>query len=87
LPQILSSDDEVALVEAGEKYVAKVDGPDAVVGLLQANEVLLERVGDEEQMVLEPEGAGVGHALDDEVGWIFVRIGERSALLVSPEKR
>jgi hypothetical protein len=39
--------------------------------------MLFERIGDEEQFVLEPEGAGVGDALDEEV----TRILERGKLV------
>ena len=50
-----------------------MNGPDAVVGLLQADVVLFERVGDEQQPFLEANGARVGHHLDDKVPGVFDR--------------
>ena len=44
-----------------------MNGPDAVVDLFEADGVLLQRVGQEEQALPEADGAGVGDALDDEV--------------------
>jgi hypothetical protein len=48
------------IVDLGEQDGAEVDGPDAVVGFFETDGMLFERVGDEEQLVFEPEGAGVG---------------------------
>ena len=45
--------------------------------------MLLERVGDEEQFVLEPEGAGVGDPLDWEVAGVLER---RQAFRKGPER-
>jgi hypothetical protein len=70
-------DDHVAFVDLPEQDRSKVDGPESVVGFFQADELLFEGVGDEEQFVFEPEGAGVGDALDQEVA----RILERRQLL------
>ena len=52
------SDDHVAFVDLPEQDRPEVDGPDPVVGFIQPDVMLLERTGDEEQFVLEPEGAG-----------------------------
>lgn len=67
----LRADDEVSLVEASEKDGAEVDRPDAVVDLLEADVVLLERIGDEEQSLLEPKGPGAGDEADLEVAGIL----------------
>ena len=69
----LGPDDVIAFVDASEQHVAEVNGPDAVGDLLEADKVLLERVGDEQQPLLEADGAGVGHALDDQVPGILDR--------------
>ena len=69
----LRADDVVPFVDPAQAGRAEVDRPDAVVDLLEADGVLLERVGDEEQALLEAEGAGVGDALDDEVAGILDR--------------
>jgi hypothetical protein len=50
-----------------------VNGPDAVVDLLEADGVLLRRVGQEEQVRPEADGAGVGDALHDEVAGVLDR--------------
>ena len=57
------ADDVVAFIDAGEEDVAEVDGPDPIVDFLEADNLLLERVRDEEQARLEPDRPRVGHAL------------------------
>jgi carboxymethylenebutenolidase len=52
-------DDHLALVDLGEQDRAEVDRPDPVVGFFEADVVLFQGIGDEEQRVFEPEGAGV----------------------------
>jgi len=52
----LGPDDVVAFVNASEQDVAEVNGPDAVVDLLEADRVLLERVGQIQQPCLEADG-------------------------------
>ena len=64
-------DDHVAFVDLPEQDRAEVDGPDPVVGFVQADELLFEGIGEEEQFVVQPEGAGVGDALDEEVARIL----------------
>lgn len=66
-------DDHVPFVDFGEQDSPEVDGPDAVVGFFQPEVVLFERVGDEQQLVFEPEGAGVGDALHQELSRILER--------------
>ena len=46
--------------------------------------MLLEGIGDEEQFVFEPEGTGVGDALDEEVARI---LEGRQALGIGPGRR
>lgn len=73
-------DDHVAFVNLPEENGSEVDGPDPVGGFVQTDVMLFERIGDEEQFVFEPEGAGVGHALHDEVARILERresVGQR----------
>jgi len=53
-------DDHVAFVDLPGQDGSEIDGPDPVVGFFQADGMLFVRIGDEEQLVLEPEGAGVG---------------------------
>lgn len=66
-------DDHVPFVDFGEQDGPEVDRPDAVVGFFQADVVLFERVGDEEQLVFEPERARVRNALDQEVAGVLER--------------
>ena len=66
-------DDVVPFVKAGEQDAIEVDRPDPVVDLLQADVVLLEGVGDEQQPMFEAEGAGIRHALHEKVPRVFER--------------
>jgi len=50
-----------------------VDGPDPIIDLLEADDVLLERVREEEQALLEPDRPGVGHALGNVVARVLDR--------------
>ena len=45
-----------SLVHTGQQHVAEADGSDPVVDLFEVNEVLLERIGDEEQALLQSRG-------------------------------
>ena len=54
---LLGSDDVVAFVDAAQQHVAEVNRPDPVVDLLEADGVLLERVGEEQQALPEADGA------------------------------
>ncbi len=72
-PQMLAPNDIVTFVDPGDKYLAKVDRPDAIVDFLESNRVWCKRVRDEEQPLLETEGARVGDALDEEVPGILDR--------------
>ena len=70
----------VPFIDASQEHVAEVNRPDAVVDLLEADGVLLERVGNEQQPLLQTDGAGVGDAFDDEVpGILDGREGEGDA--------
>ena len=69
----LRSDDVVPFVDPPQQDAAEGDRPDPVGHLLEADGMLLERVGDEEQAPLEAKGAGIGDALDDEVPGIVDR--------------
>ena len=59
--------DHLAFVDLCQEDPAEVDRPDPVVCLVEADVVLFQRVGNEEQLVLEAEGAGVRDALHEEV--------------------
>ena len=50
-----------------------MNGPDAVVHLLEAYGMLLECVREKEQPLLEPNRAGVRDALDEKMAGIFDR--------------
>ncbi len=67
----LGPDDVVPFVDATQQDVAEVNGPDAVGDLLEADGMLLERVGEEEQALLQADGAGVGDALDEEMARVL----------------
>lgn len=60
-------EDHAAFVDRGEQDGPEVDRPDPIVGFLEADVVLFQGIGDEEQLGLQPERAGVGHPLDQEV--------------------
>jgi hypothetical protein len=66
-------DDHIAFVDFGQEDRPEVDRPDAIVGFFEAEVMLFERIGDEEQLVLEPERAGVGDPLDQEVPRLLER--------------
>ena len=67
----LGPDDVVAFVDASEQDLAEVNGPDAIVDFLEADGMLLQRIGEEEQPFLQTDGARVRHALDQEVAGIL----------------
>jgi len=67
----LRPDDIVALVDPPEEHVAEVDGSDAVIDLLEPDGVLLERIGDEQQALLQADSAGVGDGLDEEMARVL----------------
>jgi hypothetical protein len=66
-------DDVVTFVHAPQEDAAEVNGPDAVGDLLEPDRVLLERIGDEEQAVLQADRAGVGDAFDEEMAGVVDR--------------
>src|SRR5512142_2662802 len=72
-PQGSVPDDHVAFVDLPEQDASEVDGPDPVGGFVQADVMLFESIGNEEQLVFEPEGTGVGDTLDQEVTRILER--------------
>jgi hypothetical protein len=51
------SNDHLPLVDFRQEHGSEVDRPDPVVGLLQTDVVIDQRVRDVEQFVLEAEGA------------------------------
>ena len=67
----LGPDDVVAFIDASEQDVAEMNGPDSVIDLLEPHRVLLQRIGEKEQTLFEPDGSGVGHALDEKVAGIL----------------
>ena len=71
---MLGPDDVIPFVDPSQEHLAEVDRPDPVVDLLEADGVLLERVGEEQEPLLQADGAGVGDALDDEVTGILDRL-------------
>src|SRR4029453_8360900 len=54
-----------------EQDLAEVNGPDAIVDFLEADGMLLQRIGEEEQPFRQTDGARVRHALDQEVAGIL----------------
>src|SRR6266404_4711743 len=67
----LGPDDVVTFVHSPRKDTAEVNRPDAVSDLLEPDRVLLERIGDEQQPLLQADGARVSDALDEEVPGIL----------------
>ena len=45
---ISAANDKVAFIEASQEHPAEVDRPEAILNFLEADVVLLERIGDEE---------------------------------------
>lgn len=45
----------VTFIDAGQENIAEVERPDPVINLVEADDLLLERVRDEEQPFLEPD--------------------------------
>ena len=70
---ILASNDVVPFVEASNQDAAEMNRPDPVGDLLEADRVLFERIGDEEQSLLEAKRPSVGDALHQEVPGILNR--------------
>jgi len=67
------AEDRVAFVDPREEDVAEVDGPDPISDFLEAEDVLLERVRDEEQALLEPDRPRVRHPF----GKVMARVLDR----------
>ena len=68
---LLGSDDVIAFVDAAEQHVTEMNRPDPVVDFLEADGVLLQRIGDEQQALPQADGARVGDALDEEMARIL----------------
>jgi len=67
----LGPDDVVAFVDAAEQHVAEMNRPDPVVDFLEADGMLLQRMGDEQEALPHADGARVGDALDEEMARIL----------------
>jgi len=63
----------VALVEGGKEHGVEVDGPDAVVGFLEPDVLIDERVGDVDEFVPEAESTTGGDFLYAKMPWVFER--------------
>ena len=63
----LTTDDAITLIQRGNEYRVEVDGPDPVVGFLQTDMLIDQRVGDVEQLVLEAKRSAGRDLLDDQV--------------------
>jgi hypothetical protein len=74
-------DPHLSLIDLGEENGVEVDRPDSIVDLLQPDELLLQGIGDEEQLVLEPEGPSVRHAFDD----VMPRVLDRRQALIEAQ--
>jgi hypothetical protein len=83
-------DHVVTFVEACEQPAIEVDGPVPVSDLLQADVVLSEGIGDEQQSVLEAERASVGDARRRLLGLairrrpVFGRLGPNELVAIRP---
>jgi hypothetical protein len=69
----LPANDIVPFIELGQEHGVEVERPDAIVGFLEANVVVGQAVGDEEQTVLEAKGAAGRDLLDQEVAGVLLR--------------
>jgi hypothetical protein len=72
-------DDVVTFVDARQPDVAEVDRPDSIIDFLEAEDLLLERVRDEEQAFLESDRPCVRHPLGNVMarvldGWDVPRV-------------
>lgn len=61
----------LGFVEAAEQGVVEENVPDAVVDLLESDEMTVECLREELLSRMKSEGAGVADAPDFEVAWIF----------------
>jgi hypothetical protein len=62
---------EISLIEPGQKDLVEVHRPDAICGLLEADEFLEQRIAEKELVLFEPEGAGVADPPSLEVPWVL----------------
>jgi hypothetical protein len=67
------AEDVVTFIDPGQEDVAEVDGPDAIVDFLEAEDMLLERVRDKDQALLESDRSRVRHPL----GNVMARVLDR----------
>ena len=77
-----AANDEVPFIDPSQQDPTEMNRPDAVVDLLEADGVLLQRVGDEEQAFLEPKRPRVRDALHDEMAGILDRPTQKMAIPV-----
>jgi [ribosomal protein S5]-alanine N-acetyltransferase len=80
-----------ALVDPSEEHGAEVARPHAVVHLLQADVVLLQRVREGRELVAEADRPGVGHPLHGEVARVLERgqpvgVGARRRRVARPRR-
>ena len=80
----LPADDKVALIARREEHGVEVDRPHAVVGFLQTDVLIHERVRDVEQPLLKAERARLGHAFHEEMAPV---LWGRESLGVRPARR
>lgn len=66
-------DDVVALIDARQENVAEVDGPQPIIDLLEAADVLLQRVREEQQALREPDRPRIRHAFGNLVARVLDR--------------
>ena len=52
---MLSTNDVIPLIQSSNEYGVEVNGPDAVIGFLQPDVLIDQRVGDVEKLVVETE--------------------------------
>ena len=62
--------DVVAFINAAEQHAAEVNGPYPIVDFLEADGMLLKRIGEKQEPRLQANRTGVGHPLDEEVAGI-----------------
>jgi hypothetical protein len=66
-------DNVVAFVDASGQNAAEMNARDSVIDLLEPHRVLLQRIGDKEQPLVEPDGPRVRDALDEKMAGILDR--------------
>ena len=68
---MLSTNDVIPLIESRNEYGVEIDRPNTVVGFLQTDVLIDERVGDVKKLVVKAECPAGGDLLYDEMARVL----------------